>query len=456
MWSKKLRFSKLGTGLFFRVIGAAAVSLFIFWALTFLEMYALAHIYTSTKLFQHKAEETAEEFQEYISDNRIELGDTDAIREWDIKNSLLSIKVIENNRVIYDTQEYMLKYAPRTAAAIYDLENTTGFEIQFEDGTAMLYPGMMYKNKLEKKIDFVITCVSILLFCFIILKGFSRMVKDVMKIEKGIRILESGDLTYRIEIKRKDELNELADSINRMSRELSKQGQEEELLRQENYDLVTAVSHDVRTPLTSVISYTDLCMDPKKTLEEKEKYLLKIKDRAYLIKDLTDNLFFHFINKSRKYELHPELITGNDFIVFLMNNMKEELEDRGYRFQAVYSLEEEFFMKVDVVQIRRVFNNLEGNLVKYAKKNEEIEYSAHLREDMLCITGKNRVHDPAGEESHGVGMVSSMEIIKLHSGEMESFLDGSLFVVRIRLPILLMKQIEREGGSPDEKKEKSV
>lgn len=61
-------------------------------------------------------------------------------------------------------------------------------------------------------------------------------------------------------VRSQDEISDLADSINRMSRELDQQRRVEELLKKRNYELVTSISHDIRTPLTSVISYTDLIL----------------------------------------------------------------------------------------------------------------------------------------------------------------------------------------------------
>ena len=345
MWNRRIRVSKLGQKLLIQIAASIVITLGLWWALTFLETFALTKLYSSEEMLERQSEETAQEFQEYVSEYQITLSDVEEIREWDRENSLLSIKLIVNNRVIYDTQNYALKYAPKAVTGRVDSQTGIGYPIVFPDGTAVLYVGMVYKNKLEKQADFIIAAGCILGFCWMILRGVAEIVRDIMILEDGIRILESGDLSWKIEMKRRDELGELADSLNRMSTELLKRGEEEERLRQEKYDLVTAVSHDIRTPLTSVISYTDLCLDSRKAPEEKEKYLEKIKDRAYLIKDLTDNLFLYFVNKSHNYELHPELVTGNEFVQFLLNNMKEELTDRGYQFRLDAELIEEFFLK---------------------------------------------------------------------------------------------------------------
>ena len=89
-------------------------------------------------------------------------------------------------------------------------------------------------------------------------------------------------------------------------------------MQQKNYSLVTSISHDIRTPLTSIISYVDLMLAPNPIpAKDQTRYLEKIREKSSLIRDLTDNLFTHFVNKSTEYELHYEWITGNDFLLYL-------------------------------------------------------------------------------------------------------------------------------------------
>ncbi|MGB8455890.1 MAG: winged helix-turn-helix domain-containing protein [Anaerocolumna sp.] len=80
--------------------------------------------------------------------------------------------------------------------------------------------GILYKQRIEQRLDLVIGAVCVILFCFAIMREFKLIVKDILTIEKGIHILESGDRSFLIQTNRKDEIADLADSINRMSKEL--------------------------------------------------------------------------------------------------------------------------------------------------------------------------------------------------------------------------------------------
>ncbi len=152
---------------------------------------------------------------------------------------------------------------------------------------------------------------------------------------------------------------------------------------------------------------------------------------------MTDNLFSHFLNQNKDYTYNFETIIGNEFIRYLLSSMEESLKDKGYQVTIELDLKDDFFLKVDVMQIERVFNNLEGNLIKYARKSNPIIYTASLANNMLYITGKNYILKNNSLDSHGVGIINCQEIIKLHSGEMRTFIEDESYHVVITLPVYL-------------------
>jgi len=403
-------------------------------------VYYINHLHVDLESYKEQIKSTAEDFQSYITDNDVSIKDLNAIRLWDKKQNLLHIKIVEDNRVIYDSLDYIARITPKISYIYYGPEKEFSDIINFPDGKATLYITILYKQRIEQRLDYVIGIFCTLLFLIAILNEFKKLVRDILYIKKGIQILEGGNLSYEIVSKRKDELTELADSINRLSKELCYQRKEEENLRIRNYDLVTSISHDIRTPLTTVNSYTDLIIERKyANQQELDRYLIKIKEKSNLINDLTDNLFTHFLNQNTDYKYNYEVVIGNDFIKYILNSMGEGLRDKGYQVNIEFDFDEEFFLKVDVMQIQRVFNNLEGNLIKYAQKNMLINYSAQLMEKILIISGQNSILDNEHFDSHGVGILNCQEIIKLHSGEMKTYIEEDRYHVNIRIPVCLIQ-----------------
>ncbi len=438
MWVKRIKFSKLEFKMMLKVATSGLICILIYTALINLVVYYIDHLDVDSQVYYDHVVNACEDFQNYITENDVSLKDVHAIKAWDKKQNLMHIKLVEDNRVIYDSLDYLLRITPKVSYIYYETTPYPSQTITFRDGQANIYVTILYKQRLEERLDYIIGIFCILLFFLSLLTEFKKLVKDILEIKKGIQILEGGNLSYEIHSKRKDEITDLVNSINRMSKELDHQRKDDETLRQKNYDLVTSISHDLRTPLTTINSYIDL-INGHTYSDDREltRYLTKIKEKSMLINDLTDNLFSHFINQNEDFEYHYEIVIGNEFITYLLNSMEESLKDKGYHVVLQLELANDFFLKVDIMQIERVFNNLEGNLIKYARKNEPILYCATFNNNILCITGKNHILGNNPPDSHGVGIISCQEIIKMHSGEMFSYINDNLYHVIITLPVYL-------------------
>lgn len=437
MWNKGYRPSKLGLHFFLKAAAAALFSIALYVLLVEAADYYVNRMDIDRELYQSVIDETTVDFQTYVTEHELSSQDSDLIYQWDRRQKLVHIWLIKDNQIIYDSLSYLSQNLPKNlfTKSISNI-GYTPVTIRFTDGPAYLSVNILYRKRIEDRLEFAIAVLCILLFSSYIFREFGKLVKAVLRIEKGIHILESGDLTYQIDIHRDDELADLVGSINRMSQELDTKRRSEELMQQKNYSLVTSISHDIRTPLTSIISYVDLMLSPNPIpAKDQTRYLEKIREKSSLIRDLTDNLFTHFVNKSTEYELHYEWITGNDFLLYLLSNLKEVLRDQGYEVEISIDIQDEFFLKVDAIQIIRVFNNLEGNLLKYADNTVPIQYHACLCDTKLVIKGINMVSEHPDPESYGVGIRTCQEILELHHGSLNAHLDGDSYQLTLTLPV---------------------
>ena len=440
MWVKQIKFSKLELKLLFRVISTGLLCILIYIILINVTVYYINRMKVDIEQYKEQVKNVADDFQAYVTDNNISIQDIGAIRVWDKKQNLMHIKLVESNKVIYDSLDYISRITPKISYIYYEPVKDFSHSITFLEGEeATLYITILYRQRIEQRLDYIIGIFCVLIFVIVILSEFKKLVEDILDIKKGIEILEGGNLSYELQSKRKDEITELADSINRMSIELDFQRKEDEKLIKKNYELVTSISHDIKTPLTIVNSYIDLIMERKYSdLSELDRYLEKIKDKSILINDLADNLFTYFLNKNTEYNYNYEIVIGNDFIKYLLNGMEEGLHDKGYQVSLKYDFNEEFFLKVDVMQIRRVFNNLEGNLIKYSVKSKPVKYTAVLSNNLVIIKGKNFILSNNQIDSHGVGIITCQDIIKHHLGKMTTSIENDYYYVTISLPAYLL------------------
>ena len=277
MWVNRIKSSKLELKLMLKVASSGAVCILIYILLINLTFYYIDHMNVDSEVYKDKILSTSEDFQNYVTENNVSIKDIGAIKAWDKKQNLTHIKLVENNKVVYDSLDYITRITPKVSYIYYEPAKNPYQVISFSDGEASLYITILYKQRIEQRMDYIIGIFCVLLFFISIFSEFKKLVKDILEIKKGIQILEGGNLTFEIQSKRKDEITDLVNSINRMSKELDFQRKEEEILKQKNYDLVTSISHDIRTPLTTVNSYIDLIIERKYSdAKELNRFLTKV------------------------------------------------------------------------------------------------------------------------------------------------------------------------------------
>ena len=114
----------------------------------------------------------------------------------------------------------------------------------------------------------------------------------ILQLKDEIEILEGGSLDYPITVKGKDELAALAKGLDNMRKSFAGLIDQEGKMVQENQRIITEMSHDLRTPVTSIILYTEILKKGTyKDQEQQREYIEKIGQKAQRMKQLTDNLF---------------------------------------------------------------------------------------------------------------------------------------------------------------------
>lgn len=278
--------------------------------------------------------------------------------------------------------------------------------------------------------------VTISVMTLVFLKLFHKKIRYIHTLEHGIEIMEGGGLEYPIPVEGDDELTSLAIQLNAMRRALQKQISEREAAIQENYEMVTAISHDIRTPLTSVICYLDLIKDHKVTTAEQAGAYINIAlEKAYQIKDLTGDLFSHSVAENEEVHFHYQLLNGNELLSQVLSESVFLLEEKGFSVQVKDSIQEAFAINVDIHQFRRVFDNLCSNALKYADPNDPICFDVMLDEDSLRVIQTNQIKKKNDSESFGIGLKTCEKIADRHQGTFKAWIEKNEFVAILTLTL---------------------
>jgi signal transduction histidine kinase len=175
-----------------------------------------------------------------------------------------------------------------------------------------------------------------------------------------------------------DELGLLCRNFEEMGKRLKKSEKEE-------IELIQAISHDLKTPMTSIIGYMNRLINGKANSEEKRKEYYEIvyrkaNEMKLLLNDLEE---YASIGIEIKYDMQP--VDVSKFIVDICEEIRCEVEERSGSFKCLNSIDEAFEMLVDEVKIRRVFTNIVENSFKYAGENCELSIRTSLKEKFILF-----------------------------------------------------------------------
>ena len=310
-----------------------------------------------------------------------------------------------------------------------------GFLLAFEEVGAIAALGIIL----------VATCVVV----FIVVRDFAYL----NKITNGTRDMCAGKNSNDIPEKGKGPLRDLAHNINNMKEGLKVSLENETKSEKMKTELITNVSHDLKTPLTSIINYVDLLKRIDVQPEEAKTYVSILDKKSQRLKILIEDLFEASKAASGAMQLSLEKL---DVVALLRQTLGEaegRIEKANLNFKVTMP-KEKIFIEADGRKLWRVFENLINNSVKYSlqgtrvyvdikKKNDFVEISmknisAHeLNFDPIEITERfKRGEESRHTEGSGLGLAIAKSIVELHGGKFEIDVEADLFKVNVTLPTI--------------------
>ena len=390
--------------------------------------------------------------ENYITNNRISVKDVGSISKWVKKQHYVYLVIYDGDEIVYESGYWDDKYSAYELAETADGVNTvtgttpslerTVNNITFSDGTYLAE----IMDASELKWITIVTYVSLavfLLFLFLILILYNhRLIARIMQLSKEVSLIEKGDLEQPIYHKGNDEISLLAINADNMRHSIIARHKSEKEAWEANSELITSMSHDIRTPLTSLIGYLEILASGNYSSNEQfNKYIKSCKTKSIQLKDLSDKLFQYFLVFGKE-KIAMQMGTFDVGILFqqLISEHVFDLSNSGFQVKTEFP-EEACTIFTDIQYLKRLFDNLFSNIRKYAALDGDISIASHIEGTTLTISITNTIRvDSAILESTNIGLKTCKKIVEQMNGTFSIKKDPSTFEVIITFPIKRMSK----------------
>ena len=286
------------------------------------------------------------------------------------------------------------------------------------------------------------------------------------KIQEGLQVAKNGDYDYKIRLEGNGEFRRLSEDINEITSGLKSAVQNEVRSEKLKTELITNVSHDIKTPLTSIISYVDLLKREGLNSQNAPKYLDVLERKSNRLKNLTEDLFEAAKATSGSIQPKFERVHINSLIEQLLGELDEKINESQLIFKVTAS-NEKIYAMADGRLLSRVMENLLSNIFKYTLKGSRVYIEISEEGDSVYVSFKNisayelnipvnelmerfkRGDESRSSEGSGLGLAIAGSLMEVQGGSLELSIDGDLFKAEIRLNIFVFEDSSfRKEPSP--------
>ena len=244
--------------------------------------------------------------------------------------------------------------------------------------------------------------------------------------------MSGGDLGHPVPQLGWDEIGVLSRELDKLRLALDENMRQEAESRQANQDLITAMSHDLRTPLTILNGYLEV-LQLKKKPEMQEEYIKRCLRKTDDIRQMTDRMFEYAL----VYEQAENITLTELPVSFIRQCLTEHidfLQLAGFQVQVKWNDISGNFAGEETT-VKRIFQNLFSNILKYGDKKETVQATFCTERQNLKVVLANSVKQNQDHiESNRIGLKSTEKMVQLLGGELFVTDLGKIYVVEIKLP----------------------
>ena len=414
----------------FAALIALLLAVGVFFAAYGIGSHFIDKVYMSPESVAARKAQIYTDFNVYVRRNGLAGTDSAAIARWTAKRDDVTIIVTGGGG------NYSVRRGEESPVSnqISDLVQIAGiygklYPMRFADGEYQIAIGDNSQNR--ERVVFLIGSLVLAAVAFIAVMFFyiRRVTDRILDLSEEAAVSGRGDLEAPITVAGGDEISVLAAEMDTMRRSVIERMGNEKRAWEANSELITAISHDIRTPMTSLIGYLGLLNDSSPDdRESRERFAAAAYHKALDLKDLTDELFKYFLVFGRaEIEMEREKYDARLLVEQLVGEAAFDLKDTGFEVEQ-QDFTGECTVVADPMYLKRVMDNLVSNAKKYADRSVPVVFRSELSGGVLSVRVSNAIAAGVSRvESTKIGLRTCEKIMQAMGGSFETKIEDERF-----------------------------
>lgn len=356
---------------------------------------------------------------------------------WYLYNGSTTIVNRSSLPFIFSADERIVTSDGTSDGDVYSSYDFVVYPVRFRDGVCSVVIYNHYEQIYTTALSVLTLAVYCFLIIYIILRYNGRIIKRVNSLSEQVSVVSRGDISATVSMNGLDEIATLASDVEHMRKVLSERIISEQNAWRSNQELITSISHDIRTPLTTLIGYSDMLSNGQYQNEEQfNRYLKSCREKAYQLKSLTDELFGYFlVFGTPEIKCNPEEENARILFEQLLGEPLADLRARGFAVSEE-NLTEDLYVFVDVMLVKRVFDNLFSNISKYADPDRKLTVLAERRGNTITVELANYINkNNKNVESTKIGTKICARLCEAMGIEYYAETTGDVYKTKLVFPV---------------------
>ena len=396
-------------------------------------------VYLSSEAVNRRMDAEISSFRSYVEENALTSVDVNAVGQWNREHRNVNLTIYGISTTISSTPEGAELVGNEGGIIVrseLNLQIGMEYPVNFRDGVYVVALNDTSRDLVGLTVNLSALVLAALVFLATVLLYDQHVTRTVQTLSRQVRQVSRGDLQMQIKPQTSDEIGQLALDVDAMRLSIIDKLQREEEAWKANSQLITAISHDVRTPLTALMGYLEIISDEALSPEERQAYLQICKNNAQRLKSLTDELFGFFLVFGKPTpDQRPEEFDAVTLLDQLLLEHVMDLTQRGFQVETSVG-EISGKLRVDLGHFRRIFDNLFSNVRKYADPAYPVTISQRADREELIITISNYINKSQNRpESNRIGLQTCHKLVAAMGGEFSQHRSKETFMVEVVLPL---------------------